>query len=172
MILEFLKQTKYFFQRKSIFPGLEYFYKKHIYGIWSCLMLIFLCSALIGSMIFFTAVVSPSAFSSLGSEESSKFLRTIFPRMFLFGAILSLLIGIVAVITNSHVLVIVGFFCFILFGFNRNYLTPRINVSKDNNQRNKFRILHFWSVALFLLVLILMLGAVIWLQNMPSNSLG
>ena len=135
-------------------------------------MLIFLCSALIGSMIFFTAVVSPSAFSSLAPEESSKFLRAIFPRMFLFGAILSLLIGILAVITNSHVLAIVGFFCFILFGFNRNYLTPRINLSKDNNQKNKFRILHFWSIALFLLVLILMLGAVIWLQNMPSNSPG
>ena len=171
-MLEFLKQTDSLCPPKSIFPGLEYYHKKHIYRTWSYLMLMFLCSALIGSMIFFTAVVSPSAFSSLESEESSKFLRVIFPRMFLFGAILSLLIGIIAVITNSHVLIIIGFFCSILFGLNRNYFTPRINASKDNNERNKFRVLHFWSVALFLIVLILMFGAVIWLQNMPSNSLG
>ena len=134
-------------------------------------MLMFLCSSLIGSMIFFTVVVSPSAFTSLGSEESSRFLRSIFPRMFLFGAALSLLISIVAIITNSHILITTGFISFILFAFNRNYLTPRINSSRDNNQKNKFRTLHFWSVALFVVVLILMLGSVILLQITPSYEL-
>ena len=79
-------------------------------------MLIFLCSALIGLMVFLKALASPSAFSSLGPEKSSKFLRDIFPRMFLFGAILSLLIAIVAIITGSHIFIIIGFIClFYLF---------------------------------------------------------
>lgn len=79
-------------------------------------MLIFLCPALISSMVFLMALASPSAFSSLGPEKSSKFLRDIFPRMFLFGAILSLLIAIVAIITGSHIFIIIGFIClFYLF---------------------------------------------------------
>ena len=41
-------------------------------------------------MFFFMAVVSPSVFATLSSNASSKFLRTIFPRLFLFGFILAL----------------------------------------------------------------------------------
>ena len=74
-------------------------------------MLIFVCSALIGSMVFLTPLASPSAFSSLGPEKSSKFHCDIFPRMFLLGAILSLLIAIVAIITGSHIFIIIGFIC-------------------------------------------------------------
>ena len=51
----------------------------------------FLLTILIGSMIFFMAVVSPSVFATLSTNGSSKFLRTIFPRMFLFGFIIALL---------------------------------------------------------------------------------
>ena len=134
-------------------------------------MLMFLCSALIGSMVFFTIIVSPAAFSSLGSEESSKFLRAVFPRMFLFGATLSLLIIMMAIITNTHILITSGSICFILFAINRNYLTPRINSSRDKNQNNTFRTLHFWSVGLFLAVLILMIVSVICLQSIPTYNL-
>ena len=74
-------------------------------------MLIFLCSALISSMVFLMALASPLAFSSLGPEKSSKFLRDIFPQIFLFGAVLSLLIAIVAIITGSHIFIIIGFIC-------------------------------------------------------------
>ena len=156
---------------KLYFPFLKLIAKDTYISCGSKLMLMFLCSALIGSMIFFTVVVSPSAFSSLGSEESSKFLRTVFPRMFLFGATLSLLIFIVAIITNTHILITSGSICAILFGINRNYLTPKINSSRDKNQKSTFRILHFWSVALFLAVLILMIVSVICLQSIPTYDL-
>ena len=82
-------------------------------------------------MIFFMAVVSPSVFATLSTNASSKFLRTIFPRMFLFGFIIALLSLILSYISannlNSILLVIVA----VSFIINRNYLTPKINNLRD-----------------------------------------
>ena len=84
----------------------------------------FLLAVLTGSMIFFMAVVSPSVFTTLSTNASSKFLRTIFPRMFLFGFIISLLSLILSYISgnnlNSILLVVVA----VSFIINRNYLRP------------------------------------------------
>ena len=126
-------------------------------------------SFLIGSMIFFSAVVSPSVFASLNSNSSSKFLRTIFPRMFLFGFIISVAALVLTLLSNnfhnSIILVIVGLF----FIINRNYLTPIINnfrdleLTGDLNAAKKFKIMHLLSVLLFvinffLLILIIILN--------------
>ena len=90
-----------------------------------------LIAFLIGSMIFFSAVVSPSVFASLNSKGSSKFLRTIFPRMFLFGFLISLIGIILTFISsdfyNSIILAIIA----LSFIINRNYLTPLINKFRD-----------------------------------------
>ena len=87
----------------------------------------FFVTILIGSMIFFMAVVSPSVFATLSSNASSKFLRTIFPRMFLFGFIIAFLSLILSYISgnilNSISLIVVA----VSFIINRNYLTPKIN---------------------------------------------
>ena len=91
----------------------------------------FFIAILLGSMIFFMAVVSPSVFATLSSNASSKFLRTIFPRMFLFGfiiAVLSLIFSFISGnILNCILLIIVA----ISFIINRNYLTPKINDFRD-----------------------------------------
>ena len=41
---------------------------------------------------FFVIVVSPTVFKSLSQDEAARFLRTIFPRLFLFGLFTSLVI--------------------------------------------------------------------------------
>ena len=120
-------------------------------------------------MIFFSAVVSPSVFASLNSNSSSKFLRTIFPRMFLFGFIISVAALVLTLLSNnfhnSIILVIIGLF----FIINRNYLTPIINnfrdleLTGDLNAAKKFKIMHLLSVLLFvinffLLILIIILN--------------
>ena len=120
-------------------------------------------------MIFFSAVVSPSVFASLNSKGSSKFLRTIFPRMFLFGFIISF-IGILLTLVsssfyNSIILVVVA----LSFIINRNYLTPMINNFRDQelegsiDAAKKFKVMHLFSVLLFvinffLLILIIVLN--------------
>ena len=127
----------------------------------------FLVTILIGSMIFFMAVVSPSVFATLSTNASSKFLRTIFPRMFLFGFIIALLSLILSYISannlNSILLVIVA----VSFIINRNYLTPKINnlrdkeLEGDQKASSNFKYMHLLSVLLFIFNFIILVSIVI-----------
>ena len=127
----------------------------------------FLLAALIGSMIFFMAVVSPSVFVTLSTNASSKLLRTIFPRMFLFGFIIAILSLVLCYISsnilNSILLIIVA----MSFIINRNYLTPKINdfrdkeLEGDKKASSSFKYMHLLSVLLFVLNFIILIGIVI-----------
>ena len=118
-------------------------------------------------MIFFMAVVSPSVFATLSTNASSKFLRTIFPRMFLFGFIIALLSLILSYISgnnlNSILLVIVA----VSFIINRNYLTPKINnlrdkeLEGDKKASSNFKYMHLLSVLLFILNFIILVSIII-----------
>ena len=127
----------------------------------------FLLAVLIGSMIFFMAVVSPSVFATLSTNASSKLLRTIFPRMFLFGFIIAILSLVLCYISgnilNSILLIIVA----MSFIINRNYLTPKINdfrdkeLEGDEKASSNFKYMHLLSVLLFLLNFIILVSIVI-----------
>ena len=127
----------------------------------------FLLAVLIGSMTFFMAIVSPSVFATLSTNASSKLLRTIFPRMFLFGFIIAILSLVLCYISsnilNSILLIIVA----ISFIINRNYLTPKINdfrdkeLEGDKKASSSFKYMHLLSVLLFVLNFIILIGIVI-----------
>ena len=127
----------------------------------------FLLAVLIGSMIFFMAVVSPSVFATLSTNASSKLLRTIFPRMFLFGFIMAILSLVLCYISsnilNSILLIIVA----MSFIINRNYLTPKINdfrdkeLEGDKKASSSFKYMHLLSVLLFVLNFIILIGIVV-----------
>ena len=118
-------------------------------------------------MIFFMAVVSPSVFATLSTNASSKFLRTIFPRMFVFGFITTVLSLIPSYISgnilNSILLIVVA----VSFIINRNYLTPKINNFRDKELEgvkkasSSFKYMHLLSVLLFVLNFIILIGIVI-----------
>ena len=126
-----------------------------------------LLAVLIGSMIFFMAVISPSVFATLSTNASSKLLRTIFPRMFLFGFIIAILSLVLCYISgnilNSILLIIVA----MSFIINRNYLTPKINdfrdkeLEGDKKASSSFKYMHLLSVLLFVLNFIILIGIVI-----------
>ena len=127
----------------------------------------FLLAVLIGSMSFLMAVVSPSIFATLSTNASSKLLRTIFPRMFLFGFIIAILSLVLCYISsnilNSILLIIVA----MSFIINRNYLTPKINdfrdkeLEGDKKASSSFKYMHLLSVLLFVLNFIILIGIVI-----------
>ena len=127
----------------------------------------FLLAVLIGSMVFFMAVVSPSVFATLSTNGSSKLLRTIFPRMFLFGFIIAILSLVLCYISgnilNSILLITVA----MSFIINRNYLTPKINdfrdkeLEGDKKASSSFKNMHLLSVLLFVLNFIILIGIVI-----------
>ena len=127
----------------------------------------FLLAVLIGSMIFFMAVVSPSVFATLSTNASSKLLRTIFPRMFLFGFIIAILSLVLCYISGNilnSILLIIAAMSFII---NRNYLTPKINdfrdkeLEGDKKASSSFKYMHLLSVLLFVLNFVILIGIVI-----------
>ena len=127
----------------------------------------FLISLLIGSMIFFTAVVSPSVFATLSSNASSRFLRLVFPRMFLFGIIITSLCFLLSILLNNNLASILLAIITLSFFLNRNYLTPRINKYRDEELEGNqlavtlFKRMHLLSVLLFVLNFVLLISIMV-----------
>ena len=117
----------------------------------------YLNSILLGSMLFFVIIVSPTVFTSLSSDQASKFLRIIFPRLFLFGLILSLVTALGYYISTLYIETILALMSSILFYLNRNLLTPMINYHRDKEiegdikSKKYFKLFHLLSVLLFVI---------------------
>ena len=117
----------------------------------------YLNSILLGSMLFFVIIVSPTVFTSLSSDQASKFLRIIFPRLFLFGLVISLVTSLGYYITSLYIEMILALVSLILFFLNRNLLTPMINYYRDKEiegdikSKKYFKLLHLLSVLFFVI---------------------
>ena len=132
----------------------------------------YLNSILLGSMLFFVIIVSPTVFTSLSSDQASKFLRIIFPRLFLFGLVLSLVTALGYYISSLYIEMVMALVSSILFFLNRNLLTPMINYYKDKEiegdikSKKYFKLLHLLSVLFFVMSSIIL---VFFLLNNTFN---
>ena len=122
----------------------------------------YLNSILLGAMLFFVIIVSPTVFTALSSDQASKFLRLIFPRLFLFGLALSLLTALGYIVSALYIEIFLALFASILFFLNRNILTPLINYHRDKEiegdikSKNYFKLLHLLSVSFFVINLFIL----------------
>jgi hypothetical protein len=132
----------------------------------------YLNSILLGAMLFFVIIVSPTVFTALSSDQASKFLRLIFPRLFLFGLALSLLTALGYIVSALYIEMFLALFASILFFLNRNILTPLINYHRDKEiegdikSKNYFKMLHLLSVSFFVINLFIL---VFFLLNNTFN---
>ena len=132
----------------------------------------YLNSILLGAMLFFVLIVSPTVFTALSSDQASKFLRLIFPRLFLFGLVLSLLTALGYIVSALYIEMFLALFASILFFLNRNILTPLINYHRDKDiegdikSKNYFKLLHLLSVSFFVINLFIL---VFFLLNNTFN---
>ena len=113
-----------------------------------------LLSGIISGMILFqTAVVASVVFTTLDSENASKFLRKIFPRFFLiifFLGVVGLLISFLY--NNIHGYTVYGITSSAMI---ISYLVvPATNKARDENKSNTFRRLHTVTVVLTLFTLL------------------
>ena len=111
--------------------------------------------ALIGFMLFFVIVVSPVIFKTLSQEDAARFLRAIFPRLFLVGLFTSLAMVGLSLVGAKQDLTLISSVIAAGFAVNCFVLTPNINKMRDavlagdaQKERN-FKILHLLSVAIF-----------------------
>ena len=117
-------------------------------------------AAIIGFMVFFSAVVAQSVFKTLSQKAAGAFLRVLFPRMFIFGLILSLMASSVAAYDGVAEMALLSIFISTGFVLNAFVVTPIINNQRDamlegdENAGKKFKQFHFVSVAIFLVQLI------------------
>ena len=117
-------------------------------------------AAIIGFMVFFSAVVAQSVFKTLSQKAAGAFLRVLFPRMFIFGLILSLMASSVAAYDGVAEMALLSIFISTGFVLNAFVVTPIINKQRDamlkgdDNAGKKFKLFHFVSVAIFLVQLI------------------
>ena len=116
--------------------------------------------AIMGFMIFFSAVVAPSVFKTLSQNAAGAFLRVLFPRMFVYGLALSLAASVVAAVNGDKINALLSISISTGFALNAFIVTPIINKQRDSmldgNEAasKKFKQFHFVSVAIFLVQLI------------------
>ena len=113
-------------------------------------------AANVGIMLFFSVAVAPTIFTVLPAEWSAAYVRKFFPKYFLFLGITS---TIAAALHSMQWIQISLALCAVVFFFSVFWLTPRINLARDNKQLKVFNRLHYTSVGLN----VLQLAAFIWI---------
>ena len=116
-----------------------------------------------GVILFQTAIVAPSVFKILKPENAGPFLRSIFPKLFMFVAFLSFAGLILSLISGTDISIYVYAFSLIFMSICY-YIVPMTNQARDSGDDKTFRNLHTISVVLTMLVLISNLGWMFFLK--------
>ena len=113
-----------------------------------------LLSGLISGVILFqTAIIAPSVFKVLSSNNAGPFLRTVFPKLFMFVAVLSM-VGLILSLISSNTLGLIIFFGSLLSMLVCYFIVPVTNRARDEGNDNAFKRLHTVSVVLTMIVLL------------------
>ena len=120
----------------------------------------FLIPFLVGSLIFFSIVVAPNVFISLDQKSARKFIRSIFPKLYLYAFFISITIALLVIFLDTIYSVI---FLIVSLGFlfSKVFLVKWINDVSDVKQKTsqqikKFKILHSLSVLIFITQIVCM----------------
>jgi uncharacterized membrane protein len=137
-------------------------------------------AAMAGGIVFFTFVVAPIIFKVLGAESGGRFVRALFPRYYLWNAILGSIalpayvagplsfpeyrgpmVGIQATILLAIILIML---------YGGNTLVPEINRARDQGEagKDRFERLHRRSVILNGVAMIAGLGLLIAFACRPA----
>ena len=130
-------------------------------------MLSILYSFLFSYMLFFTICVAPIINTTLDKENSSRLLRKIFPRNFLYGIFISFLIILISIYNENIFSIFVSSIILILFILNLFILIPKINSESDKAKKLtsysiKFKKLHLLSIIFYSAQMILSLNFIIF----------
>ena len=114
-------------------------------------------AAMLGFMVFFVTVISPSALKALDMASASKFLRYAFPRIFAFGFFVATMATLTSFMAPPSPARLISLVSALFFLVNWLVLTPRINAQRDlvldgdSAAKAHFGRLHGVSVGLYLL---------------------
>ena len=119
---------------------------------------VYMTSIIFGIMLFFSFVVAPVTFTALNEENARKFIRKIFPYYYNVNLAISSFVLIFFIILKIFSL---DFYLIlsvsVLFAVSNFILMPLINKYRDENQDKRFKQLHFISVLINFVQMILLL---------------
>ena len=119
---------------------------------------IYLTSAILGIMFFFSFVVAPITFTTLNEENARKFIRKIFPYYYNVNLGISILVTLIFVfIGKFHLDFFLILSVALLFALSNYVLMPLINKYRDNNQDKKFKLSHLISVVINFLQMVFLI---------------
>ena len=124
-----------------------------------------IAGALLGAMVFFAAVVTPTVFKALDEAGARSFLRTLFPRFYIFGVCMAALSSSLAMpqypLSGALMLAVaLGFI------WSRQSLMPKVNAARDAQlagdaaAQGQFDRLHRLSVRIFGMQALVIIGVV------------
>ena len=111
-----------------------------------------LCGLVAGTIVFHSAIVAPTVFRTLGERDASVFLRTIFPKFFLFLTLINVVNVLLALIDGQFGVMVMAAISTVLMGIAYGII-PMTNRSRDEGLRQRFAQLHRVSVLLTVAVL-------------------
>ena len=115
-------------------------------------IIILLCGLVAGTIVFHSAIVAPTVFRTLGERDASVFLRTIFPKFFLFLTLINVVNVLLALIDGQFGVMVMAAISAVLMGIAYGII-PMTNRSRDEGLQQRFSQLHRVSVLLTVAVL-------------------
>lgn len=115
-------------------------------------IIILLCGLVAGTIVFHSAIVAPTVFRTLGERDASVFLRTIFPKFFLFLTLVNVGNFFLALIDGQSGVMVMAAISAVLMGIAYGII-PMTNRSRDEGLQQRFTQLHRASVLLTVAVL-------------------
>jgi uncharacterized membrane protein len=152
---------------------------RHLLAVFDSIYILALC-AWVGSILFFSFVVAPLVFRVLASDAAGRFLRALFPRYYIWGAI-SGSIALPAYVAGplcfpeyrgpmvgAAAMAILA--CTLVMFYAVNSLVPQINQARDEGPSGlaRFEQLHRRSVRLNSMVLCILLALLVAFVNRPA----
>ena len=110
-------------------------------------LIILLCGLVAGTIVFHSAIVAPTVFRTLSESDASVFLRTVFPKFFLFLTLINLVNFLLALIDSQSGVMVMAAISAVLMGIAYG-LIPITNRSRDEGLQQRFSQLHRVSVLL------------------------
>tara|TARA_A100001011_G_C14267051_1_gene825179 strand:- start:1521 stop:1901 length:381 start_codon:yes stop_codon:yes gene_type:complete len=114
---------------------------------------LYLSSATLGIIIFFSIILAPTVFKVLDKNSISAYLRAFFPKFYL---VLFLVTGIAAFLSPEPIHRVILIIISLLFLISRWPLTTSINTATDSNNQKKFKFLHALSVGIIILQIVML----------------
>ena len=111
-----------------------------------------LCGLVAGTIVFHSAIVAPTVFRTLGERDASVFLRTIFPKFFLFLTLINVVNVLLALIDGQFGVMVMAAISAVLMGIAYGII-PMTNRSRDEGLQQRFSQLLRVSVLLTVAVL-------------------